>query len=395
MNRKGKRYLLITAIFIVAVGGAVGLSQLKPPPEIKDVGKVDVLVDVLSLEQTAATFTVRSQGTVRPRTETLLSAEIAGAIVSISPKFVAGGVFSKGEQLMRIDPTNYDVAVEQARALLRQRQIEFDGAEKLKSQGYRAESEWASAAAALASAKAELVKARRNLERTYIRLPYDGMVRSKEADLGQYVNPGTRLGVTFATDYAEVRLPLTDQDLAFIELPDLADISESGIAEGPIVELSAIQAGREARWMVRIIRTEGVVDEKNRVTFAVARIEDPYNMRGTTGHGSPLPMGTFVAANIEGLSVDNVIRVPRSALRGNDQLMFVGDDKRLRIRTVDILKADAEYAYVQGGAVAGERISVTAIESPINGMKVRTSDDAGSASDEAAAEKLASGDGSE
>lgn len=395
MKRKGKRYLLITAILIVSIGGAFGLSKMKPPPEKKDVGRIDVLVEVMSLESTVVDFAVRSQGTVRPRTETILSAEISGAIVSISPKFVAGGMFASGEELMRIDPTNYEVAVDQAQALLKQRQIEFDGAEKLRNQGYRAESEWASAAAALASARAELVKAKRNLERTYIRLPYDGMVRSKEADLGQYVSQGTRLGITFATDYAEVRLPLTDQDLAFVDLPEPAQSMQAAQADGPIVELSAVQAGRQASWEARIVRTEGVVDEKNRVSYAVARIEDPYRLHVDTELRSPLPMGTFVAASIEGLKVHNVIRVPRSALRGNNQLMFIEDDSRLRIRAVDVLRADAEYAYVQGGAVTGERISVTAIESPIDGMKVRTGDDTQEEPDEDLAERLVSGDGSE
>ena len=388
MKRKVKRAVLIASIFVVAIGGAAGLSKMKPPPETKDTAVVDVLVDVMPLERSVANLSVRSQGTVRPRTETILSAEVAGSIVSISPKFIAGGMFAKGEALMRIDPTNYVVAVEQAEAFLKQRQIEFDGAEKLKSQGYRAESEWASAAAALASARADLVKARRNLERTFIRLPYDGMVRNKEADLGQYVNPGARLGVTFATDFAEVRLPLTDNDLAFVELPNAADVTGNAAANGPIVELSAVQQGQPAQWTARITRTEGVVDEKNRVTYAVARIEDPYKLREGTEHDSPLPMGTFVAANIAGLTVENVIRVPRSALRGNNQLMFVEDDNRLRIRTVDILKADAEYAYLRGGAVPGERITLTNIESPINGMKVRTSDESGKDT----TERLASGE---
>ncbi|MFQ6003925.1 MAG: efflux RND transporter periplasmic adaptor subunit [Woeseia sp.] len=388
MKQKVKRITLIVSIFVVAIGGAFGLSQMKPPPETKDAADIDILVDVLSLDRTVATFTVRSQGTVRPRTETILSAEVSGAIVSISPKFIAGGVFSSGEELMRIDPTDYAVAVDQAEALLKQRQIEFDGAEKLKTQGYRAESEWASAAAALASARADLVKAGRNLERTHIRLPYDGMVRSKEADLGQYVNPGTRLGVTFATDYAEVRLPLTDQDLAFIELPDPADIAASGTAEGPPVSLSAVQQGRTAHWEARIVRTEGVVDERNRVTYAVAQIADPYQLQAEDDFHSPLPIGSFVAASIEGLTVEDVIRVPRSALRGNDQLMFVDDEDRLHIRSVDVLRADADYAYLRGGAMAGERISLTAIESPINGMKVRTGREAA----EDTTERLASGD---
>ena len=376
MKRKTKRVLLIVGIFVVAIGGAAGLSLMKPPPETRDLADLDPLVDVMPLEVTTASFSIASQGTVRPRTETTLSAEVSGAIVQISPKFIAGGVFAAGETLMRIDPTNYEVAVEQAEALLKQRQIEYDGAEKLKTQGYRAESEWASAAAALASAKAEIVRAHRNLQRTYIRLPYDGMVRSKDADLGQYVTPGTRLGVTFATDYAEVRLPLTDQDLAFIDLPQPSDIMSSGAAEGPPVSLTAVQHGRTAQWSARIVRSEGVVDEKNRVTYAVARIEDPYRLRDAPTHATALPMGTFVAANIEGLTVDGVIRVPRSALRGNGQLMFVDAENRLRIRSVDVLRADADYAYLRSGDMPGDRISVTAIESPINGMKVRTGEEA-------------------
>jgi len=380
MNRKAKRALLIVGIFVVAIGGSFGLSQMKPPPETTDIPDMAPLVNVLTLEAIDTSFQIKSQGTVRPRTETILSAEISGSIVSISPKFVAGGVFQAGEELLRIDPSNYSVAVDRAKAALAQRQIEFDGAEKLRSQGYRAESEFASAAAALAAAKADLVNAERNLERSIIRLPYAGMVRTKEADLGQFVNPGTRLGVTFATDYAEVRLPLTDQDLAFIELPGAADVRDTGASVGPLVRLSAIQKGAAQSWQARIVRTEGVVDEKNRVTYAVASIADPYCLKSESSGRPPLPMGTFVAAIIDGTKVGSVIRVPRIALRGSDQLMFVTPENQLFIRKVDVLRADAEYAYLRGGASVGDRISLTTIESPLNGMKVRTPDDPDSGS---------------
>ena len=375
MNRKVKRAALIGGILVGAVFVSSLIGRMKPPPETKDLPDSAPLVSTMILESYDASFRIGSQGTVRPRTETVLSAEISGAIVSISPKFIAGGVFRKGEELLRIDPTNYTVAVDRARAMLAQRRIEFDGAEKLRSQGYRAESEYASAAAALAAAKADLVNAERNLERTRISLPYDGMVRSKEADLGQYVNPGTRLGVTFATDYAEVRLPLTDQDLAFIELPDAAAISATGSADGPEVWLSAIQRGRERKWQARIVRTEGVVDESSRVTYAVARVRDPYAISAEPGSRAPLPMGTFVAADIAGVTVGDVVRVPRIALRANNQLMIVGDDNKLRISNVEILRADEQYAYLKSGAAAGDRISLTTIESPLNGMLVRTEPD--------------------
>jgi RND family efflux transporter MFP subunit len=374
MSRKARRIVLIVGILGVAVVVSVLLSTVRKEPPKKPVANLAMLVEVVELEPVDARFPVRSQGTVRPRTETVLSAEISGAIVDISPKFVAGGVFEAGETLMRIDPTNYKVAVIQGEALARQRQIEYEGAKKLRSQGYRAESEFASAAAALATAEADLVRAQRNLERTFIRLPYAGMVRTKETDLGQFVNPGTRVGVTFATDYAEVRLPLTDRDLAFVDLPYAAEITATAETSGPDVVLSAEQRGRRVEWPARIVRSEGVVDESSRVTYAVAKIEDPYAL---DSEHVPLPMGTFVTASIEGLAMQGLLRVPRHALHGSDQLLFVDGENRLRIRSVSILRADAEFAYISGGADAGERVILTAMESPINGMPVRTADDSG------------------
>lgn len=376
-----RRWILIPALIVIPTVAAWFLTTLKPEPPKKDEAKLDMLVDVLVLESASEDFVIRSQGTVRPRTQTVLSAEVSGAIVDISPKFVAGGVFSKGETLMRIDPTNYRVAVDKAEALVAQRQIEYDGAVKLKSQGYRAEAELASSAAALASAKAELTSARRNLERTSIRLPYEGMVLSKEADLGQFVNPGTRLGVTFSTDMAEIRLPLTDQDLAFVELPGAHRAASSSQSVGPEVTLSAMQRGRLQEWQAKIVRSEGVVDERSRVTYAVASIDDPYRLHSD---GPPLPVGTFVSAEIEGHSPVQTIRVPRSALRGSDELVFVTEDNTIDLRHVQILRADSEYAYISGGAEIGERISLTAIEAPIDGMSVRTTDRPGMESAEAA-----------
>ena len=371
MKPKHRKWIVIPGILVVAFAIAAGLAQLKPEPPKNEDQELDPLVEVIVLEVSTESFRIDSQGTVKPRTQTVVSAEVLGSVVSISPKFVAGGMFKAGETLMRIDPTNYTVAVDKAEALVAQRQIEFDGAQKLRSQGYRAESELASAVAALASAQAELVGARRNLERTHIRLPYAGMVLSKDADLGQFVNPGTVLGVTFATDLAEVRLPLTDQDLAFVDMPDASAVSANGSGSGPAVSLTAIQKGKITNWNAQIVRSEGVVDERSRVTYAVAQIDDPYQLESD---GTPLPIGTFVSARIDGTANVDVIRIPRTALRGADQVLVVDDENTIQIRTVDILRADNQYAYVRGGVTAGERITTTAIEAPTNGMSVRTAD---------------------
>jgi len=374
MKRQYQRYLLIFVIVLAGLGGAALLSKLRPEPPRKDVVQSAPLVEVMPVSSRSVTFTVKSQGTVRPRTETILSAEVAGAIVSISPSFIAGGVFEAGEELMRIDPTNYEVALEQADALVKQRQIEYDGASRLREQGYRAEAELASAAAALAAARAELGRATRNLERTRISLPYAGIVRAKEADLGQYVNVGSRLGVTFATDVAEVRLPLTDEDLAFLDLPGTADRvadSAAGTAAGPAVALRGRQRGELASWRARIVRTEGVIDEATRVSYAIAAVDDPYALDAMDASRLPLRVGTFVAAEIEGTTVADVVAIPRAAVRGNGQVVVVTEEDRIKIRDVTILRADAETVYVSDGLNDGDLISLTVIENPVNGLRVR------------------------
>lgn len=362
------RILLILGIPVLAIVAVMLMVSMKPEPPKNDRTELDPIVNVVDLELMTTKFEVQSQGTVRPRTETILSAEVSGTITDISPKFVAGGVFQRDEVLMRIDPTNYTVELTQAEALVKQRQIEYDGASKLREKGYRAESELASAAAALATSKANLVRAQRNLERTYIRLPYEGIVRAKETDLGEFVTTGSRLGVAFATDYAEVRLPLTDLDLAFVELPNAAQLTETGRGDGPAVVLSATQKGARTEWAAKIVRTEGVVDENSRVTYAVAQVSDPYRLHS---EGSALPVGTFVAALIGGSTVANVVRVPRGFLRGSDELILVDDDNKLRFRTVNVVRSDADYVYIDDGVVAGERVVATALETPVNGMAVR------------------------
>ncbi|MDH4073856.1 MAG: efflux transporter periplasmic adaptor subunit, partial [Gammaproteobacteria bacterium] len=171
-------------------------------------------------------------------------------------------------------------------------------------------------------------------------------------------------------------------DLAFVDLPSAADVAGSGSVDGPLVTLSATQKGQQRTWNARIVRTEGVVDETNRVTYAVARIEDPYRLSGNANGDMPLPMGTFVAASIDGTTVDNVVQVPRSALRSNNQLTFVDHENRLRIGFVDIVRADARFAYIRDEGLLADRISITVLEAPISGMKVRTMDDPPEHSDE-------------
>lgn len=366
-------FLITTILIVVILGGtfaAVGsMVAMRAAMQQAPTERPAPLVDVLALEPQSVTFKVDSQGTVIPVTQTTLSAEVAGTVVDLSKRFEAGGTFRPGQMLMRIDPTNYEVAVARAEATLSQRQVEYDGAKKLREQGYRAEAELLSAKAALESARADLVRAQRDLERTRIVVPYAGLVRSRDAQLGDYVAPGSRLGEVFATDRFEVRLPLPDADLAFVDLPTSGEAVDSRVA--PKVTLSGRYRGQDAQWQGYIMRTEGVVDERTRMVFAVASITDPYQLGETATQSQPLPAGTFVEASIDGITLDDVVKIPRTLIRGNNQVVFVDAESQLRLRDLDFLRTDSQYAYVDASQLSEDRVVLTVLETPLSGMVVR------------------------
>ncbi|MEM9173503.1 MAG: efflux RND transporter periplasmic adaptor subunit [Pseudomonadota bacterium] len=368
-----KRLLSIGIIALILTGAVFGALSMSGQPENQSVTPTEPqapLVNILELSAGTVHFTVPSQGTVNPVTEATLSAEIAGTVVALSDDFVAGGRFRAGQMLMQIDPTNYEVAVKRAQAALRQRQVEYDGAKKLREQGYRAEAELLSAEAALESAKADLVRAERDLERTEVRVPFDGLVRARNTELGNYVAPGSVLGTVFATDVFEVRLPLPDSELAFVELPS---VSQGDAKSRPSVTLIGRYRGQPASWSAQVIRTEGVVDERTRMVFAVAAITDPYQL-GTGAletPAKPLPAGTFVKADIGGISIDDVVKIPRTLIRGDSQVVFMDTDNLLRLRDLTFLRTDADYAYVDASQLEEMVVVLTVLETPLNGMAVR------------------------
>jgi len=228
----------------------------------------------------------------------------------------------------------------------------------------------ADAKANVSAAEADVEKARRDLERTQITVPYDGLVRQKSVDIGQYVTPGTRLGVTFAIDTAEVRLPLTNNDLKFLQLPSGTETKNQARSFPPVI-LSADRAGDSDHWQAQIIRTEGVVDETSRVVYAIAQVIDPYGVLGLSLQ-KELKVGTFVNAEIQGLPADNVIVLPRHVLQTDHTVLIINDNDELEILPVEVLRAEPKKVYISSGINAGARVITTTLDAPVPGTKLRT-----------------------
>lgn len=379
MRSSRVRPVLILGLALLVV---VVLFLARRTPEDRPPPSPAPLVRVAVAEPGPYRFVVEAHGTVTPRSESDLIPQVSGEIVEMSPALVAGGFFDEGELLARIDEADYRVEREAARAQVARARSEFERAEKeLRRQRRLAESSVASesriddavnahsiAEASLREAEARLERAERDLARTAIRAPYRGRVRSESVDLGQFVDRGSPIARLYAVDYAEVRLPLPDRELAYLDVP-LVPVDAADVVPGAPVVFSASFAGAEHRWTGRLVRTEAELDPRSRMIQLVARVPDPFGLE--TERSAPLAIGLFVVAEIEGEAVDEAVVLPRSALRAGDRVYVVDDESRIRFREVEVLRTERETVVLGAGLAAGERVCTSPLDAAIEGMPVR------------------------
>jgi len=362
---------------------AAGLVATGPGIEREEASRELLTVRVLRPVAEDVGLRVRSQGTVEPRTESALIPEISGRVVELSPALVSGGFFEQGDVLLRIDPRDYEANVARARARLARAAGEMEHARRtLARQADLAKRSVNSGAdyddarrdaavseAGFAEARVALDQALRDLERTEIRAPFDGRVRDENIDVGQFAERGRAVATLYATDYVEVRLPIPDHELAYLDLrlrgPDGAE------SAAPAVSFRAHFAGAEHVWEGRVVRTEGEIDSRSRMVNVVARVEDPYAHEEGVDR-PPLAVGLFVRAEIAGPVAESVIAVPRVALREDGRLLVVDRDGRLRLRAVDVVRRERDRALVRAEFESGENICVSPVQVVVEGMRVNT-----------------------
>ncbi len=386
------RRFIYVPLGILGVGllGVFLLVLTRPEVKASSPERPAPLVRVLRAKSQSFDFVVRTQGIVKPRTESDLVPQVPGEIVWVSPNLVSGGFFSAGEPLARIEAADYEADVEAARAALARAESEHARAlternrqRKLakrdvasRSRIDDAENAYRVAEAGVREANARLGRTLRDLDRTELRAPFEGRVRSEKLDVGQFVERGKAVGALYAVDFAEVRLPLPDRELRFLDVPLGRRLAGEGPEpQGPAVRLHAEFAGQDHEWYGRIVRTEGEIDAKSRMVNVVAQVKDPYGLHGAT-EKPPLAVGLFVEAEITGRTAEEVFVLPRAALRPArettpDHVHIVDSDSRLRVRPVEVLRTERESVVVSFGVEEGELISLSPLPAVVDGMAVR------------------------
>lgn len=375
-----RSFVLPFAIVLSGFALAVLLIVTGPSIEPSAPQSLPPLVRVLNVSPETVQLSTLTYGTVVPRTESELVPEVSGRIIAISPDMVSGGFFSAGDVLISIDTLDYEVALEQAEAGLTRSESDLANAFTAhKRQLDLADKQSTSASqrddalnrlhiteANVREAKAKLSRAERDLLRTQLIAPYDGRVRNERVDIGQFVSRGSTVATIYATDIAEVRLPIHDEELAYL---DLSLATRNSDSKQPVkVTLRARFAGANHEWQGEVVRTEGELDPRTRMVNVIAQVVSPY---AQTDDRPPLFVGLFVEARIHGIRVDDVVVLPRLALRGEQRVFVVDASNRLRFRDVDVLRIVADQVYVRGGLQSGELVCISALENALDGMSVR------------------------
>lgn len=367
-----RRLLPIVTILVMIVVLSMLLAKFAPEQTKKKPKEVLPVVDVVDIEHQSHQLNLSSYGIVKPKQQTQLVAEVSGRLVHLADNFVAGKFVKKGELLAQIEPADYQADLIQAEANLAQARAQLQ--EEI-ARGRVAEKEWKGAIdgippelglrkpqlakeqANVRSAEATLERARRNLERTGIRAPFDGIISARSVDLGQYINVSLNLGMINGTDVAEIRLPVPPHELVFLESHNQGDVT-----------LTYEVGEQQFHWQAQLVRSEGEINPDNRMIYLVAEVNDPYNL--TKHHQQALPYGAFVNASIAGITMDGLVNLPRHAVR-SQRVTVVKSDNTIELRTVEVVRSDLERVYIRTELAQGERLSLTALNGVDNGRKVK------------------------
>ena len=356
--------------FIISVSSPKpqkGIELPKPTPVFYEViTKKDILLKILT------------NGEVKPLNEINLISQVSGQIIKAADEFVDGGIIKAGSPLVWIDDRDYKLAVISAESRVAQASKLL---EREIAESELAKNDWEElglgeaspltlripqlkeAEAAEKAALADLEKAKLNLERTVVKLPFQGIIRQKKTGVGQFVGTGSILATAFSTEEVLIALPLTDTELSYLGLP-LAYEEERPFS-GPKVNFYSLVSNKNSEWEGRIVRTAGSIDPLTRLVYVYAEVINPYQQ------SPPLAIGMFVDAVIEGKTIKNGFLVPNSAINNNSNIYVINTNDNLEIREIEVLGTENDYVIIKGEISEGERVVVSPLNNAKDGMALK------------------------
>jgi len=377
-----RQMILSLLVILFGVSIMIILITLRRQPEKVAPEPLAPLVKVQRLVSEDIPMVITGFGTVTPTIQVDVIPQVSGKIVWVNEQMKSGGFIKAGDVLLKIDPSDYDLSVQQANAVVADAQVALD-LEQAEAQV--AIKEWKQlnpdseptsplvlrkpqidkAKARLASAQAQLASAKLILSRTILTLPFDARTVTENVDLGQFVSVGQKLATVYGIDVVEIILPLEDSELKWLDVPENLEQSQNGLKTDAIVR--ADFAGDEHIWKGKVTRMTGEIDKTSRLVSLVIEVHEPFKIKNGR---PPLTPGMFVEVLIQGKVLKNCIAVPRDAIHNGNEVWVVNGDK-IHIVNIEIARADAEIVYAVKGLEDNCVVVTSQLDAVTQAMEVR------------------------
>jgi len=380
---------LLLPVIVIIISASVAFWMMQSGPKAKPRAKTRnaVLVDVRPIELGPQTTTVSIMGTVKPQREVALKPRVSGEIISVGDNLIPGGRFNKGEELLAIDPSDYqlvvrqlasevarvesDMQVELGRQRVAQKEFELLGesvSEVEKTLMLR-EPQLENNRALLEGTRARLEQAQLDLKRTSVRSPFNAVVMSREVNLGTRVSPSTTLATLVGSDSYWVEAPVPASQLQWISISQ-----EDGDSGSPVRIYDSVAWGPNRSRSGQLVGLTAMVEENGRMATLLAEIADPLSLLPTSSEQPKLLLGSYVRVEIEGKRLAKAAAIERDLIHNGEQLWIMDEEGRLDIRTVEIAFRGQDQVLVTGGVNHGEKLITTNLPSPVQGMTLRLKD---------------------
>jgi len=353
----------VVVVIAVTIGLLMVMKIFKPEIEKKEAVNIVSSVETISVQAIDFTPPITTEGMVLPQTKINISAEVAGKVVFVADNFKNGGAFAKDEVLLKIDPVDYQLAITRAQANISSQQANLD-LQQAKSD--LAKKDWVkygkkgkpnalnlnipqvdSAKAALLGAKADLKLAQRNLDKTIVTAPFDGVMLSKGSDLGQFVSMGVALASVASTEVAEIRVSLSDEQLIMSGLVNFDQTQNVSVV------ITSEEIGSQ-QWQGKLASIEAQRDARTLFNYAIIEVILPF-----TQNVSALRFNTFVDVQFQGQTLESVYPISRSYMMLENKLKLLDSQSKLLIKSVEVVYSDDESFYVSGGLKDGDQVITT------------------------------------
>ncbi len=386
MNRKSIFGTFVVILLIFGFGGCVSLVLLWTGPETlpeENIGSARIVQTIPLVPQTRS-VAVSASGSVVPSKKVVIKPQVTGQVIWQSESITIGGHVKAGDELIRIDPKDYELALAEVRSDLEQARFER---EVESGRQVIAEREWSElqadldmeevnkslvlrephlrrAEALMEKATNDIKVAELQLSRTVITAPFNAMVVAESVEVGQLLSPGSEICELVGTDEFWIQVTIPFSDLKWVQFPEGG---RSGAQAQVILDTGD---GEAVIWRGRVIRLLSDLDPLGRMARLIVSVTDPLDLRRRSGSKLPLLLGSYVEVKIDAGNLEDTLTIPRSALREGNRIWVVGDDHLLKILPATVLWRETETVLISNNLEKGDQLIVSDLRVALPGMEV-------------------------